>query len=183
MDFDADLAVLAAMRESHPSNLCARSFDVKYFETLSPEDKRRLLKICKPSIYNPDSLVGCFVNNPDDYDRFKPFFSRVLSACHKVPLDAVHAVHASDWELPEGATYDVSALDLGPLSMRTRVGRNLAGFPLPGSMTQAQRCELEEKMCEAFDVLMGMAAYGGCYCSITPGHRHYIENEKYEELV
>ena len=96
---------------------------------------------------------------------------------------AEDAKHVSDWTLPEGATFDVATLGLGPLSMRTRVGRNLADFPLPGSMTKEDRCNLENKMSQAFNVLIGMKEYGGRYNSITPGHPNFINQEEYTQLV
>jgi hypothetical protein len=51
--------------------------------------------------------------------------------------------------LPEGGALDLEALGLPALSMRVRVGRNLAAFPLPGAMTKEQRCELENAMLAA----------------------------------
>ena len=105
---------------------------------------------------------------------------QALAEYHGVAEDARHV---SDWTLPQGVSYDVQALGLGPLSMRTRVGRNLADFPLPGAMTKSDRKAMESKMCEAFAVLIGMPEYGGRYYSITPGHRDFIDEEKYQELV
>jgi creatine kinase len=38
--------------------------------------------------------------------------------------------------LPESGVLDLGDLGLPELSMRVRVGRNLADFPLPGAMTK-----------------------------------------------
>ena len=70
-----------------------------------------------------------------------------------------------------------------PLSMRVRVGRNLTSFPLPGSMTKQDRCEMEEQLIPCFDKLIEMPEYGGKYVSITPGTRHSIPEEEYQQLV
>merc|ERR1719199_1881783 len=176
----ADLGTIEKVKESHPNNIAVKVFDKAYYESLDAEGKAALLKCLQSGIQNPDSGMGCYANQPGDYDRFKPFFSKALAEYHGV---AKNAKHESDWTLPEGVSYDVETLGLGPLSMRTRVGRNLADFPLPGSMTQADRCAMENKMCEAFNVLIGMKEYGGQYYSITPGHPNFINEEKYQELV
>ena len=123
---------------------------------------------------------------PGDYDRFKPFFSKVLADYHGVAADAKHV---NNWSLegveglPEGGTLDLAQLGLPALSMRVRVGRNLADFPLPGAMTAEHRRGMEEKMCAAFAKLISMPEYGGRYHSLTPGHSDFIDDSKYEELV
>ena len=123
---------------------------------------------------------------PADYDRFKPFFSKVLADYHSVAEDAKHA---NDWtvaggdDVPEDGNLDLTALGLPALSMRVRVGRNLADFPLPGAMTQDDRVALERRMCTAFDVLKGMPEYGGGYNSLTPDHPNFITQEQYQQLV
>ena len=86
---------------------------------------------------------------PADYDRFKPFFSKVIADYHGVDVDAKHT---NDWNLsgveglPEDGNLDLAALGLPELSMRVRVGRNLSDFPLPGAMNQDDRVNLENKV-------------------------------------
>jgi len=86
---------------------------------------------------------------PSDYDRFKPFFSQVLADYHNVAADAKHV---NNWDmtnvdgLPEDGKLDLEALGLPALSMRVRVGRNLAEYPLPGAMTKEDRVSLEMKV-------------------------------------
>ena len=117
---------------------------------------------------------------PSDYDRFKPFFSKALAAYHGVPEGAVHT---NDWGLAGEEPLDLALLGLPVLSMRVRVGRNLAAFPLPADLTQEQRCALELRMCKAFDKLISMPEYGGQYISITPGHENEVTVEEYTTLV
>ena len=123
---------------------------------------------------------------PADYDRFKPFFSKVLADYHTVPEDAKHV---NNWSLegvkglPEGGVLDLTKLGLPELSMRVRVGRNLKEFPLPGAMTKEDRIAMEAKMCKAFDVLKAKEEYGGGYNSLTPGHENFINDEQYNQLV
>ena len=157
-----------------------QTFDLAYFKSLQAGEQAGLLKCLQSGIQNPDSSMGCYANQPSDYDRFKPFFSRALARYHGV---GEGARHESDWSLPAGVSYDVSSLGLGALSMRTRVGRNLADFPLPASMSRAERVALEAKMSAAFDVLISMPEYGGAYHSITPGHPSCISEAEYGRLV
>jgi len=130
--------------------------------------------------------MGCYAMQPADYDKYKPFFSKVLADYHGVAEDAVHK---NDWSLegveglPEDGNLDLSALGLPPLSMRVRVGRNLKEFPLPGAMSKDDRCNMENKLCEAFEKLIAMEEYGGGYNSLTPGHKNEITTEQYNELV
>ena len=78
---------------------------------------------------------------------------------------------------------DLKKLGLESVSMRVRVGRNLALFPLPGAMSKQDRIDMENKMIEAFDKLIADPQFGGQYFSLTAGNPHHINNEKYEELV
>ena len=138
-----------------------------------------LLACVKSGHDNPDSNMGCYAMQPEDYDRFKPFFSKVLAEYHGVAEDAVHK---NNWDLaaieglpglPTSGQLDVSTFGLPPLSMRVRVGRNLKDFPLPGAMDKQQRMNLETKMCTAFNVLKAMSDYGGRYHSLTPGRSFF----------
>jgi len=67
--------------------------------------------------------------------------------------------------------------------MRVRVGRNVAKYPLPGMMTKDDRVNFEKDMAAIFDTLIKDPTYGGEYVSITPGHKNFINDQKYNELV
>jgi len=108
----------------------------------------------------------------------------VIAAYHRTE---VGQKHVTDWNLegveglPADGKLDLKALGLPDLSMRVRVGRNLADFPLPGAMTAADRLKMENKMCIAFDKLK--ETFGGRYHSLTPGHPDAISDEEYKALV
>jgi len=132
---------------------------------------------------NADSGMGCYAMNPGDYDKYNPFFSRVIAAYHNVPRTAQHV---TDWSIkgegmPADGVLDLAKLGLPALSMRVRVGRNLADFPLPGAMTATDRLKMEQKMCLAFEELK--KTFGGRYHSLTPGHPDGINDEEYKALV
>ena len=55
-----------------------KHFNFAYFATLDDEGKKALLACCRSGIENPDSGMGCYAMQPSDYDRFKPFFSKVV---------------------------------------------------------------------------------------------------------
>jgi creatine kinase len=180
------LARIALIQKLYPDNLAMKHFDFEYFNSLSDDDKKGLLQCVRSGIENPDSGMGCYAMQPSDYDKFKPFFSKVLASYHNVGTDAKHV---NDWSLegvqglPEDGKLDLTKLGLGELSMRVRIGRNLADFPLPGAMTKDDRINLEKRMCEAFDKLKAMEEYGGGYNSLTPDHPDFINEDKYNELV
>lgn len=50
-------------------------------------------------------------------------------------------------------------------------------------MNQEQRVALEQDMERVFEKLIADPAFGGEYCSLTPGSRHKISDEKYAQLV
>jgi len=51
-----------------------QSFNEEWFNTLSEEDKLRVLTCCKSGVENPDSCMGCYAYQPGDYDEFSNFF-------------------------------------------------------------------------------------------------------------
>jgi protein-arginine kinase len=171
---------------ANPGNICLSTFDSGYFDSLPPELQVAFITCLRSGIENPDSTMGCYACQPDDYERFKPFFSKALAKYHKVAEDAQHE---GDWSLgsveglPSGGVLDISKLGLPPLSMRVRVGRNLQAYPLPGAMTQEDRCNLENRVLAAFEVLFKDPAYGGKYCSFTPGHSNFVSKKEYQALV
>ncbi|EGD76942.1 arginine kinase [Salpingoeca rosetta] len=188
-DLSSDEGVVSTVekiRKEQPENRMAKHFDAGYFQGLGDAEKKALVQCCRSGLENPDSSMGCYAMQPADYDRFKPFFSKVIADYHGVAEDAKHV---NSWDLsgveglPEGGKLDLAALGLPALSMRVRVGRNLADFPLPGAMTQEDRVSLEKKMCEAFEKLKAMPEYGGGYNSLTPGHPDKISDEEYKQLV
>ena len=110
-------------------------------------------------------------------------------------------VHTINWSLagveglPDDGQLDLSKLGLkDELSMRVRVGRNLASFPLPGAMTKVDRINFEKTMLGAFAKLIADETYGGAVYSMTPNedwkevigedaNPNLISAEKYQELV
>jgi creatine kinase len=184
---DEIIAMIENSRKKNPDNLMAKHFDKAYYDSLSDDLKARLLKCCLSGAYNVDSGLGCYAMQPKDYDDLKPFFQKVILEYHKI-ADA-SKVHVNDWSLagaeglPESGVLDLKELGLDEISMRVRVGRNLADFPLPGAMTEQDRIDLEKRMIGAFEVLMADPAYGGTYNSLTPGGKYSIDSKKYKELV
>ncbi|MCI2399429.1 phosphagen kinase [Aliiroseovarius subalbicans] len=186
MPFESQMDRIAALKADNPQNIALQSFDPAYFVTLSEPDQARLMACLRSGVDNPDSEMGCYACQPADYDDFRSFFARVLARYHKVDEDARHL---NDWSLdgveglPESGILDLAALGLPALSMRVRVGRNLADFPLPGAMTRDDRVTLETRMMTAFDALIADPDYGGAYHSLTPGHPNQIDQATYQALV
>lgn len=183
---NTDLVKIVEIKKTHPDNLMAKNFDVAYYNTLSHGNQKALLQCCRSGIMNPDSKMGMYAMQPTDYDRFRPYISRVLADNHHVAVDAKQV---NSWDLdgveglPADGLLDLEKLGVPALSMRVRVGRNLADFALPGAMTTEDRVRLEKNMCVAFDKLRAMPGYGGRYHSLTEGHPDKISDKEYEKLI
>ena len=180
---------IKAIKVSNPTNLTAKHFDFAYFNSLNAAGKKALLKICNSGIENADSGMGCYAMNPGDYDDYLPFMEAVIKDYHKIKGEVKHETNwdlstpAIAAKLPAGGKLDLTKLGLGTTSMRVRVGRNLAAFPLPGAMTKDDRVNMENAMISAFKKLIADPAYGGSYYSLTPGSPYEITPEFYKQLV
>lgn len=176
-----------AIKKSNPGNIMAASFDEAYYNTLDDAQKKRLLECCNSGVGNPDSAMGCYAMNPNDYDEFEAFFKPALESYHGVDLSKKQ--HKNSWDLagleglPADGKLDVSAFGLAPLSMRIRTARNLKKFPLPGAMSKDDRVAMEAAMTEVFEALIAKPEFGGEYVSLTPGHKYQMSEERYQELV
>ncbi|KAJ3311877.1 hypothetical protein HDV04_003617, partial [Boothiomyces sp. JEL0838] len=182
---------ILAAKVRNPDNLMAKHFSEEYYNSLDDAKKARLLKICKSGGDNPDSSLGMYAQQPDDYDEFAIYFDKVIREYHKITTDGTHV---NNWDMSTrqanlesmgcvNGKLDLALLGLGKTSMRVRVGRNLSSFPLPGSMTKTDRIKMEEKMATAFKTLIADPRYGGSYYSLTPSSPYHISKEKYQELV
>ena len=151
-------------------------FDEEYFHTLNPDLQKRLLACLNSGIENPDSDVGCYARQVEDYDDLKPFFSKVISRQHGIDPNQRHV---SDWRTPKDNPLDLADFGLGPHSLRIRVGRNFEDLPLTSAMTKADRLTLETRMQSVFAQLPS----NGTYVSLTPGHQNEIDEATYNRLV
>jgi len=141
-------AKIMEIKLKYKDNCMAQAFDKKYYDSLSKENKLRLLTCCLSGVANPESCMGCYAMRPSDYDDFKPFFDKALSQYHKV--DLTKTSHKNNWSLdgvaglPASGKLDLLEIGvLGDTSMRVRTGRNLNKFPLPGAMTKDERVAME----------------------------------------
>jgi creatine kinase len=184
---DDKVAQIMGMKEQWPDNIAVQSFDKAYYDTIEASLQARFLKCLDSGRENGDSGMGCYANQPDDYEIFNPFFKAVLSKYHKVDLDVKK--HVNNWSLegveslPEDGVLDLGKLGLPALSMRVRTGRNLKNFPLPGSMTKDDRVAMEKQMGAVFEKLIAKEEFGGRYVSITPGHENFVDEKEYQSLV
>ncbi len=183
MDVEQQIKEISAIRAANPGNLMARHFDGDYFRGLKENEKVRLLKICASGIENPDSAMGAYAMNPDDYDLFTPQLDPMIRDFHGIPAQS-RIAQQHDWNV-ENASCNLAAIDgqLKDVSMRVRVARNVASFPLPGAMSKEQRVAFEEVAASAFAKLVADEAYGGQYLSITPGSPHEIDGAEYDRRV
>lgn len=184
-----ELEKINAVRQSNPDNRAMKYFDIDYFLSLTPSEQERFLACVRTGFENPDSGLGCYAMAPSDYENFAPFFDAVCQDYHKADASARHV---TDWDasaVGENGVLDVTKLGLSELSMRVRVGRNLASFNLPGAMDKDERIAFEKRMLKAFEKLQNDPEYGGNVYSLSPDlgegvdNPNLISDEKYSELV
>uniref|UniRef100_A0A7S3AEH5 Arginine kinase n=1 Tax=Haptolina ericina TaxID=156174 RepID=A0A7S3AEH5_9EUKA len=179
------------IRVDEPGNRCTKYLSKEYYNSLTPADRSAFWKCVRTGVDNPDSGLGCYAMKPDDYTKFKPFFGQVIGDYHKDDKSCT-LKHVTDWDasgVGEGGVLDLQKLGLEEeLSMRVRVGRNLAKFNLPGAMDKDERILFEKTMLGAFKALIGMQGYGGKVYSITPDfgadpNPNKISDADYNDLV
>ncbi len=177
------IAGIRKIRETNPENLMARHFDEEYFRGLDEPLRRRLTRIIASGLENPDSQMGAYAMNPEDYDLFAPMLDPMIRDFHGIPA-AADIAQKHDWDTG-GMSCDLGAIDsrLEDVSMRVRVARNLSTFPLPGAMSKEQRVALETLAAQAFAKLRENPAFGGHYLSITPGSPNEIATTEYDRRV
>mmetsp|Transcript_106272 Transcript_106272/g.183217 ORF Transcript_106272/g.183217 Transcript_106272/m.183217 type:complete len:311 (-) Transcript_106272:908-1840(-) len=124
---------------------------------------------------------------PADFETFAPFFDKIILDYHQ---GSPSSVHVTDWDISRignKGVLDVTLLGLPELSMRVRVGRNLAAFNLPGLMDREERIRFEKALLPAFDKIK--AQLGGTVYSLSPDwgpgvtNPNLIDDAKYNALV
>ncbi len=177
------ISTVETIKQARPENLMARHFDGDYYLSLNPVLRQRLQKIIASGVENPDSSMGAYAMNPQDYDQFAPLFDAMIHDFHGIP-SSVEIKQIHDWDTTR-TDCDLAAIDpdLADVSMRVRVARNVSTFPLPGAMDKQQRIDFENLAASAFNELARDPAFGGKYLSITPGSPHEIGAGEYDRRV
>lgn len=166
---------IAALRDTQPQNLALKHFDAAWFASLSKGDKKAFARCIRSGVENPKSAMGCYAMVVEDYERFAPLFDRVIADHHGLERANIQAgLHPSDSENPTEVQTANTAY-----SKRIRIGRNLTGLPLPGSMTRDDRALLEEQVATALaDLPQRFEHY-----SLTPGNPKQIDSAAYQAMI
>jgi len=187
--FEEYLQTVEKLRPLNPDNRCLKYLTRELFNSYTPEQQQVLYLCSKTGVENPDSGLGAYAMQPNDYEEFSKFFEPLIKDYHNADSKSKHV---TDWDISkvgDNGILDVTELGLESLSMRVRVGRNLTQFNLPGNMSKTERIEFEKTMLKAFDALMAMPEYGGNVYSLTPDFGEGEENpnkisqDKYQELI
>ena len=59
-DYAAELAKIAEVKATQPDNIGIQCFDYKYFDSLSPDLKARMIACARSGFENPDSGMGAY---------------------------------------------------------------------------------------------------------------------------
>ncbi len=180
---DQIIEQIGSIRTAQPQNLMARHFNAAFFRSLDDQKRQRLMEIIASGMENPDSQMGAYAMHSEDYDLFAPMLDPMIRDFHAIPATTPIA-QQHDWNTT-AQDCDLGEIDprLKEVSMRVRVARNLASFPLPGAMSKDQRIEFENIASGAFMKLINDPAFGGQYLSITPGSPHEIDAAEYDRRV
>lgn len=184
------LTQLSTVLSTNPSNLSAKhahAYLTTADVTLSASSLSTLDKILRSGLENADSSVGCYATSASDYSTFSAFFSAVIHEYHCPELSFAafsKLTHTSDWGA--GAATDLAAFGLSDSSMRVRVARNVATFPLPAAMSRAERVQLERSVIKTL-LELPLFAGAGVY-SLTPAYAdgenpYHISDAEYARLV
>eukprot|EP01046_Picozoa_sp_COSAG06_P049392 COSAG06_NODE_7593_length_2448_cov_9.736484_3_plen_181_part_00 len=68
-DFSAELAKIAEVKAAQPDNIGIQCFDLDYFNSLTPDLQARMIACARSGFENPDSGMGAYAIQPDDYVR------------------------------------------------------------------------------------------------------------------
>jgi len=74
-----ELSVIATIKKTHPRNLMAKHWEEKYYYSLHPERRKRLLACCKPGYEDPESPIGIQIIKAEDEKDFAPYFNKVFT--------------------------------------------------------------------------------------------------------
>ena len=66
-EFAKELAAIAEVKASQPDNIGIQCFDLDYFKSLSPDLQARMIACARSGFENPDSGMGVYAIQPDDY--------------------------------------------------------------------------------------------------------------------
>ena len=168
------------LKSSHPNNLMARHFDESFFNALDEQSQNKLSKMLVSGIENPDSEMGIYANHTHEYNFFSEYLDKIICDYHQVEKVLLKA---PDWIINKKLSLSKINSSLSNSSMRVRVGRNIAQFPLPASMTQEDRIDFENTMIPVFEKLIQEPSFGGRYVSLTPGSDYEISDDEYNKLV
>ena len=98
-DYSAELAKIAEVKAAQPDNIGIQEFDFDYFNSLSPELQDSMIACARSGFENPDSGMGAYAIQPDDYDVLTPYLDACIRRYHKVGCAKTsacspHALHS-----------------------------------------------------------------------------------------
>ena len=177
------IAAIEKIKRDHPNNLMARFFDANWFAELNQNDQKRLRNIINTGIKNPNSQMGAYAMQADDYEHFSHQFDPMIRTFHAI-AEGTAICQRNDWDTAR-TRCDLAKIDpaLSRVSMRVRIARNFSIFPLPGAMSKNQRIDLEQMVINALQSLILRPDFGGRYLSLTPGTAHTMNDEEYSRRV
>ena len=192
-EFDKALTLI----EKFPNNITLQCLGIMAetgkLKEMKDSDKQKLYKCVWTGIKNPDSAMGSYAMNENDYDELSDFFDIALKMYHQNNNETFvphyQAISGNASEIPSnddakskrdnGLSLGTSKFELNKEyfakapSIRVRVGRNIKGQPLPASLTLEQRINIENIYSDKLKKIGG-----GTYKSLTTVKTNVPDGEK-----
>ena len=96
MTFENITTTIKKIKDEYPENLMARHFKEEYFKSLDNQRQQQLTRIILTGIKNPNSQMGCYAMNPQDYDVFSTILDPMIRDFHAISPE-VEIRQKHDW--------------------------------------------------------------------------------------
>lgn len=167
--------------------IAAKFVTLEFLASLSPSRQQQLLMCCHGSLHNSTRLLGIHVRSAADYKTYARILANVVAEYHGL---GGNFVHQTSWDIgrtaegPGGPLLELlPATGIREATVKVKANRNFAGFPFVPAMTAQDRIDLETMMVGAFEDPALDVFRGGSVYSLTPGSKHFVDDDQYNQLT
>ena len=199
LDMDMDTETVGKLNLERPSSsfhgahqavedtIAAKFVTPEYLASLSPSRQQQLLMCCHGSLHNATRKLGIHARSAADYKTYARIFANVIAEYYGL---GGNFVHQNSWDIgrtaegPGGPSLELlPATGIREATVKVKANRNFAGFPFVPAMTGQDRIDLENMMVDAFEDPALDVFQGGSIYSLTPGSKHFVDDDQYNRLT
>jgi hypothetical protein len=167
--------------------IAAKFVTSEFLASLSPSRQQQLFMCCHGSLHNSTRLLGIHARSAADYKTYARIFANVVAEYHGL---GGNFVHQTSWDIgrtaegPGGPLLELlPATGIREATVKVKANRNFAGFPFVPAMTAQDRIDLEAMVVGAFEDPALDIFRGGSIYSLTPGSKHFVDDDQYNRLT